>query len=62
MHGEVFAQLPSLEEEGCDGDDGEGPVGEDVDELGGALVVEDAGEGVSAEDFGDLQVEVFDGP
>ena len=62
MHGEVVAQLPSLDEQRCDGDDGEGPLGEDVDELRGALVVEDAGEGVSSEDLGDLQVEVFDGP
>ncbi len=62
VHGEGVAQLPSLDEEGCDGDDGEGPVSEDVDELGGALVVEDADEGVSSQDFGDLQVEVFDGP
>jgi hypothetical protein len=33
-----------------------------MSEQGGPLVVEDAGEGVSSEDFGDLQVEVFDGP
>lgn len=62
VDGEVVAQPPGLDEEWGNRHDRQGPIGEDLYELFGTLVIEDAGKGVSADHFGDFDVKVLHGP
>jgi hypothetical protein len=62
MDGQVVAQLPRLDEQRSDRDDGKGPISEDFDEPGYPPVVEDTGEAVSTQDLGHFDVEMLYGP